>query len=417
MASSGGDVTSAGSRRPVAGVAPAAAARASTAGGTSGPDRSRPRSAVERLARAAAVAGLERPGVGHGPPSAAAMPDRGRDRPRQALGSAPRRSSRRSRQASSMARSTSANAGRAVRLRGREVGAAEERAAVGREEHGHRPAALAGHGLDGLHVDGVDVGPLLAVDLDVDEQLVHHRGGVLVLERLVGHDVAPVAGRVADREQDGLVLGAGPGERLVAPRVPVDRVVGVLAQVGLVSSARRFMASRAYECVSAMELRLDGKTRAGHRRVAGHRPGHRRRLRRGGAHGDDLVAQGRRPRGRRPAEHEGRRWRGSRPTPATPSRPSACVAATVERFGAVDILVNNAATNPYMGPLIGIDVRRADKTMQVNQRAIVTWTQCRVAGVDAGAGRLGHQHVLGRRARRSSRRSATTTSPRRPSST
>src|SRR5690606_16414818 len=56
---------------------------------------------------------------------------------------------------------------------GREVGAAEERPAVGGEEHGHRPPALAGQCLDGLHVDVVDVGPLLPVDLDVDEQLVH----------------------------------------------------------------------------------------------------------------------------------------------------------------------------------------------------------------------------------------------------
>src|SRR4051812_525945 len=29
--------------------------------------------------------------------------------------------------------------------------------------------------------------------------------------------------------------------------------------------------------------------------------------------------------------------------------PEAAVAATLERFGSVDILVNNAATNPYMG--------------------------------------------------------------------
>jgi uncharacterized protein YyaL (SSP411 family) len=39
-----------------------------------------------------------------------------------------------------------------------------------------------------------------------------------------------VAGRVPDGEQDWLILGAGPGERLVAPREPVDRVAGVLAK-------------------------------------------------------------------------------------------------------------------------------------------------------------------------------------------
>ena len=46
---------------------------------------------------------------------------------------------------------------------------AVERPAVGRQEHAHRPAAAAGHRLDGAHVDLVEVGPLLAVDLDRDE--------------------------------------------------------------------------------------------------------------------------------------------------------------------------------------------------------------------------------------------------------
>jgi NAD(P)-dependent dehydrogenase (short-subunit alcohol dehydrogenase family) len=52
----------------------------------------------------------------------------------------------------------------------------------------------------------------------------------------------------------------------------------------------------------------------------------------------------------------------------------ACVAATVERFGAVDILVNNAATNPYFGPGIDIPLDQWDKTFQVNVRGIQAWT-------------------------------------------
>src|SRR4051812_33009105 len=56
-----------------------------------------------------------------------------------------------------------------------------------------------------------------------------------------------------------------------------------------------------------------------------------------------------------------------------PDQTAACVAATVDRFGSVDILVNNAAANPYMGPLLGISPSQADKTHQVNQRAIVLW--------------------------------------------
>ncbi len=56
--------------------------------------------------------------------------------------------------------------GHAVTVHRREVGAAVERHAVGGEEHGHRPAAPARHGLHRLHVDLVHVGPLLAIHLD-----------------------------------------------------------------------------------------------------------------------------------------------------------------------------------------------------------------------------------------------------------
>ncbi len=53
----------------------------------------------------------------------------------------------------------------------------------------------------------------------------------------------------------------------------------------------------------------------------------------------------------------------------------ACVAATIERFGGLDILVNNAATNPYYGSTLGIDEGRFDKTLQVNLRGPLFWCQ------------------------------------------
>jgi NAD(P)-dependent dehydrogenase (short-subunit alcohol dehydrogenase family) len=58
-----------------------------------------------------------------------------------------------------------------------------------------------------------------------------------------------------------------------------------------------------------------------------------------------------------------------------PDQAEACVNATLERFGAVDILVNNAATNPYFGRAIDIDLSRYDKTFQVNVRGAFVWTQ------------------------------------------
>ena len=117
-----------------------------------------------------------------------------------------------------------------TRLR-REVRAAVERLTVRREERGQRPAAVPGQRHDRVHVDRVEVRAFLAVDLDVDEVLVLDARRLLVLERLVLHHVAPVARGVADGEEDRPVLLARAGERLLAPRVPVDGVVRVLEEV------------------------------------------------------------------------------------------------------------------------------------------------------------------------------------------
>jgi NAD(P)-dependent dehydrogenase (short-subunit alcohol dehydrogenase family) len=53
----------------------------------------------------------------------------------------------------------------------------------------------------------------------------------------------------------------------------------------------------------------------------------------------------------------------------------ACVAATIERFGGLDVIVNNAATNPYYGESLGVDEARFDKTFQVNLRGPLFWCQ------------------------------------------
>jgi NAD(P)-dependent dehydrogenase (short-subunit alcohol dehydrogenase family) len=58
-----------------------------------------------------------------------------------------------------------------------------------------------------------------------------------------------------------------------------------------------------------------------------------------------------------------------------PEQIAACVAHCVERFGRLDVLVNNAATNPYMGPTVDIDLARYDKTWQVNLRGPLVWVQ------------------------------------------
>jgi NAD(P)-dependent dehydrogenase (short-subunit alcohol dehydrogenase family) len=60
-----------------------------------------------------------------------------------------------------------------------------------------------------------------------------------------------------------------------------------------------------------------------------------------------------------------------------------------KEFGRVDILVNNAATNPYFGPMVDIDESRYDKTFEVNVKGYFFMAQ-RAAKmmVDQGSGSI-----------------------------
>jgi NAD(P)-dependent dehydrogenase (short-subunit alcohol dehydrogenase family) len=60
---------------------------------------------------------------------------------------------------------------------------------------------------------------------------------------------------------------------------------------------------------------------------------------------------------------------------AEPEQAAACVDAAMARFGRVDVLVNNAGTNPYFGSLVDLDPERAEKTVRLNQFGPVLWTQ------------------------------------------
>ncbi len=54
---------------------------------------------------------------------------------------------------------------------------------------------------------------------------------------------------------------------------------------------------------------------------------------------------------------------------------AACVDATVRQFGGLDILVNNAATNPHFGATLDVDQGKYDKTFDVNVRGPLFWSQ------------------------------------------
>jgi NAD(P)-dependent dehydrogenase (short-subunit alcohol dehydrogenase family) len=69
-----------------------------------------------------------------------------------------------------------------------------------------------------------------------------------------------------------------------------------------------------------------------------------------------------------------------------------------ERFGPIHGLVNNAATNPYFGPLLGIEDSAFDKTIEVNLKGPLAASRAFVGQAAAGGSIVNVASVAGRRA-------------------
>ena len=103
-----------------------------------------------------------------------------------------------------------------------------KRTPIRREENGHGPSTLSGERLHRLHIDIVDIWTFLAVYLYRDKMLVHDGGSILVLEGFALHDMAPVAGRIANAEQNRFIFPFCLFQGFLAPGIPIYRVVCVL---------------------------------------------------------------------------------------------------------------------------------------------------------------------------------------------
>ena len=65
---------------------------------------------------------------------------------------------------------------------------------------------------------------------------------------------------------------------------------------------------------------------------------------------------------------------------------TALVERTVALYGGVDILVNNAATNPHFGPLLTAEESHWDKTFDVNVKGYLRMIQACVPAMQAHGG-------------------------------
>ena len=58
-----------------------------------------------------------------------------------------------------------------------------------------------------------------------------------------------------------------------------------------------------------------------------------------------------------------------------PEHQDDAIARTLERFGRIDMLVNNTGINPVYGPMIELDLDAARKIFEVNVLSALSWTQ------------------------------------------
>ncbi len=58
-----------------------------------------------------------------------------------------------------------------------------------------------------------------------------------------------------------------------------------------------------------------------------------------------------------------------------PAHRDDAVARTIETFGSLDLLVNNAGINPVYGPLVDLDLAAARKIVEVNALGALAWVQ------------------------------------------
>src|SRR6185503_2132033 len=103
-----------------------------------------------------------------------------------------------------------------------------KRLGLRREKYIQWPASAAGNGLHRLHIYMIEVGPLLSVDLDIDEVFIHKGSRFRMLDTFPLHHMTPVTGRIANADQDGLVFLPGLLQCFIPPWIPIYGVMGML---------------------------------------------------------------------------------------------------------------------------------------------------------------------------------------------
>ncbi len=96
---------------------------------------------------------------------------------------------------------------------------------------GKRPATLPCKGLANTHIGMVHLREFFPVHLYGYEVFIEIRGHLFVFKTLPFHHVAPVTRGISYGDEKGSIQGMGSAKGLTAPRIPVNRVLGVLSKI------------------------------------------------------------------------------------------------------------------------------------------------------------------------------------------
>ena len=108
---------------------------------------------------------------------------------------------------------------------GRKISSSVKRLAIGCKKSRERPPPLSAHRADRGLIAAVNIRTLISIHLHRDEVLIHDRGNSRIVIGLAVHHMAPVAPHRPNIEQHRLVLVLRQCERLLAPLMPLNRLV------------------------------------------------------------------------------------------------------------------------------------------------------------------------------------------------
>ena len=114
----------------------------------------------------------------------------------------------------------------------RQVGAPEEGLQFRGHQDRHGPTPTTRGSLYESHVDLVHIRPLFSIHFDIDKVLVHDGGDLRIGKGFTLHHVTPMTRRISDGKKNRPVLFSSLAERFLSPGIPVNRISGMLQQVG-----------------------------------------------------------------------------------------------------------------------------------------------------------------------------------------